>query len=158
MQKEQLTVKVFVYGTLKRNNTRAGVLDGYAVRWVRAAILGFDIYDLGHFPCILPSESGNGQVFGELVECNDPLKVVRQLDAIEGYHPNRDPKRCMYLRKKVDVIELGTGKKHKAFAYVWAKPERLGESSYYSKRKVKSGNWHRADERISVGKVLNTYA
>lgn len=134
---EHLTVKVFVYGTLKRDNSREGVLSHDAVRWVDAAILGFDIHDLGSFPCITPSENG-GQVFGELVECSNPIDIIKRLDSIEGFHPGRPAEDCLYLREKVDVIELGTGKKVKAFAYVWANPDRLR-----NKPKIESGKWVR---------------
>lgn len=132
---EHLTVKVFVYGTLKKGECRARVLEPHAVRWEPAALLGFNIFDLGAFPCIA---EGSGQVFGELVECNNPIEVIKRLDAIEGYHPGRPVDACLYVRRKVDAILLGSGRREQAFTYVWADQNRLLDRK---PPQVMSGNW-----------------
>lgn len=136
MEEKQLqTVKVFVYGTLKKGESRAPVLQREAIKWVPAAILGFKLYDLGSFPCIGHSENGD-QVFGELVECTNPDAIVERLDMIEGYTP--EGKHNLYNREEVDVIELGNGRKSKAFVYVFAR----GTDDF---PQVKSGNWTRGE-------------
>ena len=129
--------RVFVYGTLRAGECREGVLHNKAVRWEPAAILGFDIYDLGSFPCITYSAYGR-QVFGELVECIDPEEVLHRLDGIEGYNPDRPQEQNLYVRREVDVILLANGRKEKAMAYIFANGERLADRE---PPLVESGNW-----------------
>lgn len=136
MEKEKLqTVNVFVYGTLKKGESREPALRQFAVKWVRAAILGFNIYDLGAFPAIDHSENGD-QVFGELVECHNPDRVLEVLDNIEGYYgPGHE--RNLYNREVVTAIQLSDGVRVPAFTYVFAR----GFEEYHMP--IASGKWTR---------------
>lgn len=141
-EEKRLTVKVFTYGTLKVGECREGVLEKEEVNRRRAVIMGFDLYHLGSFPCIVPNENGGrGQVFGEVVECTDPKAVVRRLDRIEGYSRQR-PQHSLYIRQKVEVIDLANGKKSKAFVYVFG-GARIGRG--FDRKRVESGNWKSKD-------------
>lgn len=88
---------VFVYGTLRKRDCRAGVLDGYECVAEEAFLQGFDMLHLGGFPGIVP---GEGIVKGELYEIDD--EILRRLDGIEGFRED-DPKHSLYLREKVAV-------------------------------------------------------
>lgn len=129
------TVKVFTYGTLRKGECREGVLRNSAIRWERAAILGFDLYDLGSFPCIIDSKNGR-QVFGELVECTNPEAIIKRLDGIEGYNPNWPPENNLYIRREVNVVCLDNGRREKAIVYVFANNDNLCDQGL-----IESGNW-----------------
>lgn len=89
---------VFVYGTLRKGDSRFGVLDGCECIHGVAFIDGFDMLNLGGFPGIVP---GNGRIVGEIYEVDE--EVLGQLDRIEGYRED-DPKNSLYIRQKVDAF------------------------------------------------------
>ncbi len=119
----------FVYGTLKLGGRFAKQFDGLRVSSVKAEVEGYDLFDLGSYPGIKP---GLGKVIGELHEYQDPEKVTKIMDSIEGYHPElRDG---MYLRRRVSV-KTETGKTVEANIYVYNfKVTSQAE-------KIKSGIW-----------------
>jgi len=76
---------VFVYGTLKKGNSRRGLN-----RWnVGATFIGdavtadakFDLYDLGAFPAV--GLNGENHISGEVWSVDDA--TLEDLDRIEGY-------------------------------------------------------------------------
>lgn len=85
-------MKIFVYGTLRHgqaNARRFGLIEPVETDVV---LDGFDMFDLGWFPGIVP---GSGSVVGDIFEI-DPNTQLGPLDAYEGY-PN------LYTRQIVDV-------------------------------------------------------
>jgi gamma-glutamylcyclotransferase (GGCT)/AIG2-like uncharacterized protein YtfP len=88
-------VNVFVYGTLKRNQRLAWVMD-------KSEFLGpamtlrrdFDMLSCGHFPAVVP---GTFRILGEVYRVNE--KTLKQLDFIE-----RVPQ--FYQRRKVPLVEF----------------------------------------------------
>lgn len=72
-------MKVFVYGTLKKGHG----LHGYISRTEfisNDSVDGFEMYDLGAFPCIV---QGEGTVHGEVYEIDG--NTLHMLDRVEGY-------------------------------------------------------------------------
>ncbi len=89
---------VFVYGTLRRGDSRFGVLDESRCVAEVAFADGFQMLHLGGFPGIVP---GDGRIVGEIYEIDDDTLAL--LDGIEGYHED-DPKRSLYLRQEIDAF------------------------------------------------------
>lgn len=90
-----MEIKVFVYGTLRTGDIRAGGDSFKEMIALEAYIEGFDMLDLGGFPGLVP---GNNRIRGEVHEYSH----FRTLDMIEGYH-EKDPKSSFYIRRLVDV-------------------------------------------------------
>jgi len=89
--------KLFVYGTLKRGESRHEVLrpeiDAGQARLVETAVVpGFELYDMGEFPVAVP---GDGRIEGEIYELPHEL-LIGELDRIEGFPHGFD-------RKQVEV-------------------------------------------------------
>lgn len=126
------TKHFFVYGTLKEGGelSDSSGIANLRVKVVDAKITGFDMFDLGWFPGILP---GEGIVNGELHEYKKPETVTSILDSIEGYR-EADKDNSLYLRKEIDV-ETDDGKTVKASIYVFNK--KLNSNA----KKIKNGTW-----------------
>ena len=119
----------FVYGTLKIGGYFAEQFNDFRINSEKAENEGSDLFNLGSFPGIKP---GKGKVIGELHEYIDPEKVTRNMDSIEGYHPEiRDG---MYIRRRV-VVKTNSGQLKEAHIYVFnlKVPERA--------KKLTSGVW-----------------
>ena len=90
---------VFVYGTLRPPDKEA-----------THHLPGFDMFDAGKFPYIVPSQSGFPSVYGNLLEVN--RAELAYLDRIEGVDHG------LYLRNEVYVHDIDSGIVCKAWAYV----------------------------------------
>lgn len=110
---------IFVYGTLKRGQIRAG-------RWPRApqsvvaATTRGRLYDLGPYPALI---AGTDVVLGELwyVAPDDLDETLRVLDEIECYgHEDVD----LYVRLIVDCV-TDSGVPQRAYTYYFADPTEL---------------------------------
>lgn len=92
------TNNVFVYGTLKKGDTRRG-LDRWAtgVAFVGPAVTSkssYSLYSLGAFPAV--ELNGNSQISGEVWSVDDT--TLEDLDRIEGY-PD------FYKRTQIDTTQ-----------------------------------------------------
>ncbi len=119
-----MRLRVFVYGTLKRGfplhkHLSSARFLGYG------KLLGFEMYDLGWYPGIVP---GKGEVFGEVYEID--LKTLMILDLIEDEGEE-------YERKLLPVT-MEDGSTISAFVYVF-------KADVSNKRKVKDGLWRKKD-------------
>ena len=90
----------FVYGTLKEGGHFAPEFDPFRVRSKVATIKGYDLFNLGWFPGIVP---GDGEVVGEVHEYENLDFVGRRFDGIEGYSEAREDS-SLYLRRRVTVV------------------------------------------------------
>jgi gamma-glutamylcyclotransferase (GGCT)/AIG2-like uncharacterized protein YtfP len=88
----------FVYGTLRKGDSRFGVLNDCKCIAEEAYLDGFIMLNLGSFPGIIP---GEGRIRGEIYEIDED--VLAQLDSIEGYRDD-DPKHSLYIRTVVDAF------------------------------------------------------
>ena len=84
------TVKVFVYGTLKRGFRLNPYMENSKFL-AEDTLKGFDIYSNGSFPMIV---RGQGEVKGEVFEV--PVNLLPILDEIE----------CAYTRTKVNTHQF----------------------------------------------------
>ena len=116
---------VFVYGTLMQKAGSIRSLDkfGSEAEFVSDTVTSsrqFDMLNLGHFPGVIDSASGN-RVAGELWRVTN--RVFQELDLIEGY-PD------FYTRKMVPTDH--------GIAWMYYLPERLHEDQFT--RKIPSNN------------------
>lgn len=114
--------KVFVYGTLLRDDYNHRHLDG--ARFICEAMTPpcFELRHLGGFPAML--ERGSTSVVGEVYEVDDD--ILRRLDRLEG-HPR------FYHRAWIDLSDG-----ERVLTYVMT-PARAGDSPI-----IESGSWRDA--------------
>jgi len=94
---------VFVYGTLMRGECRAKHIEPHRpTLWTTAQISGFQMLHLGEYPALIPSSDSALIVHGEYVEVANLESMIRALDEVEWYYPDR-PEASEYIRKKVKV-------------------------------------------------------
>lgn len=122
--------RVFVYGTLRKNESRAGVFPGQEQLFENCHIEGFDLLHLGGFPGIVP---GSGKVIGEVYSIDEDL--LARLDRIEGYCGEPGPQN-LYNREIVEVIDEN-GSVGPAYVYVY----NLEGSHRDTHEKIESGDW-----------------
>jgi gamma-glutamylcyclotransferase (GGCT)/AIG2-like uncharacterized protein YtfP len=91
----------FVYGTLRRGDSRFGVLDGCECMAEEAYLDDFEMLSLGSFPGIVARTHGSGRVRGEVYKIDET--ILSRLDNIEGYHED-DPVHSLYLRKEITAV------------------------------------------------------
>lgn len=104
-------VKVFVYGTLKQGHGNHAVyLNNQQSEFLgNASIEGYDLFDLGPFPAIVPQlNPSSNRVFGELYEVTS--EVAHRLDSLEGFNP-KNPSNGLYNKAGVTVL-LEDGLEH----------------------------------------------
>jgi gamma-glutamylcyclotransferase (GGCT)/AIG2-like uncharacterized protein YtfP len=110
---------LFVYGTLKRGESREGKWP-FAPLQVSPATTQAALYDLGPYPALGP---GDDVVAGELwfLREEDVAETLRQFDAIEGYQQGGPD---LYVRRVIDCRDAD-GAIHQAYAYFYANPHWL---------------------------------
>jgi gamma-glutamylcyclotransferase (GGCT)/AIG2-like uncharacterized protein YtfP len=104
--KEHGANSIFVYGTLMKGQANYDYFMKEATFIGNGCISGYEMYDLGSFPGIIP---GDGSVNGEVYDVSDrELEAINRLEG-EG---------SLYIKTEVEV-ELETGEKIPASAYVY---------------------------------------
>ncbi|MEZ4336276.1 MAG: gamma-glutamylcyclotransferase [Sandaracinaceae bacterium] len=90
---------IFVYGTLRRGELRAPLLERHRPRrWTEASIRGALVH-LGAYPGLV---HGDDTITGELVELDDPAAALTELDEVEDFLGWGEPG-SLYLRDVVPV-------------------------------------------------------
>ena len=87
-------MKLFVYGTLKRGHSRAGVLEGHRFLGKAQTRAKYRLYNCGSYPGLVKAENGIA-IEGELWEVADACLAV--LDEIEGVSSK------LYRRERVEL-------------------------------------------------------
>ena len=154
---------LFVYGTLCRGLSRNDVLK--KSEYLGFALCNGILKDVGSFPAFI---NGDKDVIGEVYRI-DPDIVLPILDRIEGYSKN-DESGSLYLRRKLSVRLLSTGKWIDSIAYIFNRDagdlktipngdyrqyllDQKGETIYYlaygsnlstSRMKQRIGSWKQA--------------
>lgn len=108
--------RVFVYGTLMRDQANAAVAARAGlVAAVPARVEGFVLVHLEPegYPAVVP---GRGVVHGEVLQLEGPLD---ELDRLEGLHETPP----LYRRVRCRPVDLDP-----AWIYVYARPERLDQA------------------------------
>jgi len=120
---------VFVYGTLRKGDSRFGVLDECECVAEEAYLDDYYMISLGGFPGILP---GVGQVRGEIYKIDED--ILDQLDRIEGYRED-DPKHSLYIRTVVSPKGIEDGREIMTYVY---NDERTSRRDHQI---IESGDW-----------------
>lgn len=124
-------IRVLVYGTLKKGHSNHVLLEE-----AKAVFLGFEsvtggyqMWDLGAIPAVVPSETGERKIRGELWAMNP--EGLAALDLLEG-HPH------LYKRSKVwtDIHQK------RAWMYMLNATNYLGEHCTPTKAQL----WHGSPE------------
>jgi len=114
---------VFFYGTLMTGfNRRLRIGIDAKLKYVGRGSIEAMLFDLGIYPAAVP---GEGRVWGELFETDEPEAVLAALDSIEGYRPD-DLARSLYTRAQAPVT-LSDGRSLEAWVYFYNAP--LGQAS-----------------------------
>lgn len=106
MNKQISNHNVFVYGTLMRGEANHEYYLTDESFKGNASASGFEMYDIGAFPGIVP---GDGVIPGEIYEVDD--ETLQRLDYLEG-------EGSLYIRESVPVI-MSTGEEDFALIYVY---------------------------------------
>lgn len=118
-----MSERVFFYGTLRTGFTRRPQIGvDSKLTFVGHGSIQALLFDLGLYPAAVP---GDGRVWGEVFEIDDPLSVLTRLDAIEGYRP-ATPEQSLYTRMQAPVALEG-GRTVSAWVYFYNAP--LGQAS-----------------------------
>ena len=78
---DQVSNRLFIYGTLKRGGRLNGHLEGQKFLGDAKTSKNYRLYKIGWYPGLKRSEEGK-QIFGELWEVDD--KCLQNLDRVEG--------------------------------------------------------------------------
>jgi gamma-glutamylcyclotransferase (GGCT)/AIG2-like uncharacterized protein YtfP len=114
---------VFFYGTLRTGFTRRPQIGiDSKLTYVGSGSIQALLFDLGIYPAAVP---GDGRVWGEVFETNDPASVLASLDEIEGYRPAA-PEQSLYTRMQVPVT-MENRRTVSAWVYFYNAP--LGQAS-----------------------------
>ena len=121
----------FVYGTLRKGDSRFGVLDGCECIAAEAYLDEHFMISLGGFPGIMP---GTGRIRGEVYEIDE--EILGMLDRIEGYRED-DPKHSLYIRKVVNPFHADGGSIGECNTYIY-NDERTTRRDH---EVIESGDW-----------------
>ena len=107
-----MTIKVFVYGTLKEGYP----LDGYCLKERKKITKNVKVdgtlFNIGPFPGV--KFNTGGKVIGEIHEFENPEKVLKTMDGIEGYNPVNE-KQSLFIRRMITIPY--NNKEVEAYAY-----------------------------------------
>lgn len=135
-----MSVKVFVYGTLRTGDCRHGIDSLIRVVAPEAWINGFDMLDLGGFPGLVPNEEKLSQgvdrttaIRGEVHEYED----LERLDRIEGYDA-KNPEKGLYNRVQIPAFVIDPNEVIED-CWVYLYNARFDED--IETRTIQSGDW-----------------
>jgi gamma-glutamylcyclotransferase (GGCT)/AIG2-like uncharacterized protein YtfP len=128
-------VKVFVYGTLRTGQSNHQVI----ARWLKSAQLACIKGELYHLPFGYPAVTrGEGTVYGELMEFNDPSRALKAMDELEDYFGEGQDN--LYDRV-ITTAWLPDGSATECFVYVFPESRKVWLKS--EAVKVDGGDWVR---------------
>ena len=93
-------MRLAVYGTLRLKNRANEFLKG-ATFSGETRVPGFDMYNLGGFPGVIPNPDNKEGVVCEIFE-NVDADTLRHLDVYEGYYPTSN-RNSNFVRKEIEV-------------------------------------------------------
>ena len=128
------TIKVFVYGTLKPGEINYQRYCALTVVEERRAIAIGQLYDLRlGYPAMT---LGDSQVQGFLLTFAD-ASILRYLDELEDYNPNRKPEENEYNRQQIEVYDL----EGRSLGLAWVYLMTLEQVQSLKGVLIPSGSW-----------------
>ena len=133
-----MTDLVFFYGTLMSGFKRQGrTRVDLALEPVGHGCIHAILFDLGIYPAASPAP--DSRVRGELHRMLEPAAVLKSLDEIEGYQPEK-PDSSLYVRLETPVT-LDDGRVEQAWVYFYNAPlggaQRIESGDYLEYLNVK---------------------
>ena len=117
---------VFVYGTLRRNESNHAFMNGAELVSEKAYLFG-QLWDTGcGYPAVVLAKQS--KVYGELYLVN-PAKL-RRLDALEGYVGPKGPNHYERVKQTVYTEDRSCS----AYVYIYTRPPAGGA-------RIESGDW-----------------
>lgn len=151
-----MTIKLFVYGTLKPDQPGHKVLGNLGV--VEAArearLLKYSLYDWDGLP--IAAEDDNASVSGFLIDLdtNDVDGSLERLDAYEiGPTSGKNNRR---LQRKALLINIGAVQEE-AWAYVLDETVKEHVKKRLRESEIKNGNWTMAEDWVFTRVLPETY-
>ncbi len=95
------------------------------------------------FPGLVTMDDCQDIVVGELMSFKNPVKIMRALDQLEGYHPDNHSK-SLYIRKKLPVIvetDPVTQEFSEVEAWVYTYPADHLSPEHQKEFFISCGNW-----------------
>lgn len=98
-------MKLFVYGTLKRDYSNHACLSGQEFLGEACTVPGYTLYSLGSYPGLVADSTDRHGVAGEVWSVD--AKALAQLDALEGLAEGLYTRRLIPLRIPfaTDIVE-----------------------------------------------------
>ena len=106
----------FVYGTLLPKQPNYYLVEDAIVRQSPARFQGGRLYDMGHYPMMIPGGKTAVQGYFLEVDAQQYAQVLQRLDQLEGYFPAK-PWQSDYQRQ-VSTVRLNNGRLANAWVYV----------------------------------------
>ena len=132
--KSELSIDVFVYGTLKPGEANFAAYCEGKVNW---QISGYTWGDLYALPVGYPAmTTGKNKVWGVLLSFTDP-QTLESLDRLEGYQSQRAAHLNEYYRALVPVYDVCNSQIGEAWAYYMS----LSKIRQDRGLKLNSGSW-----------------
>uniref|UniRef100_UPI003EB7C63A gamma-glutamylcyclotransferase family protein n=1 Tax=Okeanomitos corallinicola TaxID=3231550 RepID=UPI003EB7C63A len=94
-------INVFVYGTLKPGESNYYLCENYVIAAKQAVARGKLFHLPEGYPAMTP---GDDQVHGYLLSFPDS-QVLRILDELEDYHPNKSGSENLYQREYIEIFQ-----------------------------------------------------
>lgn len=116
---------LFLYGSLL-DRTGHQQIDRIISRFTRELYQGYvqgQLYDLGSYPGLLPSDQPGHRVFGKVVGLSRAAFNLPLLDRFEDYRP-KDEANSQYLRRRIRVTCLPAKRDVEAWCYIYNRPVR----------------------------------
>ena len=111
---------LFLYGTLLPALAPPELRPALArLRSLGRGVLRGILYDLGDHPGAVPDAQAATRIAGEVFELPDDPALLAQLDAYEGYVPER-PSESLFVRVRQPVSAAGIGRLE-CWVYVYAR-------------------------------------
>lgn len=125
--------RIFVYGTLMRDEHNAPLIPESLILELRYASVRGLLYDTGFaFPALALPNDEHDIVQGECLQIAQMPTLLETLDTVEGFYGYGDTE-SLYYRTLTQVCTRDN-KQVRAWCYIGARPETLH-------RRIKSGCW-----------------
>lgn len=133
MQSDAKQRPFFVYGTLLPGQPNFSVWEQEIMRMDTAVFSGGLLFDMGQYPMLV--EADRGEVHGRLIHVKPETytTLLRYLDRLEGFDPDR-PEKSIY-RRVLKKIVIGNGQEVEAWIYL-GRPHLVG-----GLEPVENGDW-----------------
>lgn len=134
---------IAVYGTLKKGHGNHRLIAGqYEGEPIKAVLRGFEMRDVGAFPFIRREPKGIVHVEVYRLPSDRAEGLIRRMDMLEGYSPNRS--NVFYVREQVEVELVESGERMQVWVYTGDKTEhQVSEffDTYNNYALVEDGIW-----------------